>query len=234
MSLSNEIQTAIKGFNERVFSDALKIGSDYYYLPRFAGIDKKVLPSLNGLARLTATEGNFLVDDHILGAKHVNDAGFYGTSWMKSTLRSAVGVLSLIHTDVIRVPGSDRLKDDLDSVFALIGLIRNQPMAFVGNNIPRRDDVDGERIAHFSKRMQDALNDLAKLTDANVAALQSYLEDYVDWSVSRLADLTLGNHDEVWRDFGDHIAIEEGTRNLVIVINGVHLRQRPFLDILAA
>ncbi len=229
MTLSPEFNAAIIAFNERTPSDDFKIDTDCCYWPSLQGDREspKVFPSLNGLARLTVVEGNFLVEDHILGAKHLNDEGFYGTSWMKSSLRKAVGLLSFIRKNGINTTGIEGCTDDPDSVFKMIDIVRVQRPEF-------RFSSNDKRILRLSTMIKMAMNELANLTDANVAALREYLEDYVDEAVSRLAHLTLSDHDQVWRDFGDHIAVEEGTRNLVIVINGVHLRQRPYLEAVAA
>ncbi len=229
MTLSPEFNAAIIAFNERTPSDDFKIDTDCCYWPSLQGDREspKVFPSLNGLARLTVVEGNFLVEDHILGAKHLNDEGFYGTSWMKSSLRKAVGLLSFIRKNGINTTGIEGCTDDPDSVFKMIDIVRVQRPEF-------RFSSNDKRILRLSTTIRMAINELANLTDANVAALRDYLEDYVDEAVSRLSNLTLADHDQVWRDFGDHIAVEEGTRNLVIVINGVHFRQRPFLEAVAA
>nr|WP_113464940.1 hypothetical protein [Brucella intermedia] len=229
MTLSPEFNAAIIAFNERTPSDDFKIDTDCCYWPSLQGDREspKVFPSLNGLARLTIAEGNFLVEDHILGASHLNDDGFYGTSWMKSSLRNAVGLLSFIRKNGINTTGIEGCTDDPDSVFKMIDIVRVQRPEF-------RFSSNDKRILRLSTTIRMAINELANLTDANVAALRDYFEDYVDEAVSGLAYLTLSDHDQVWRDFGDHIAIEQGTRNLVIVINGVHLRQRPFLEAVAA
>lgn len=229
MTLSPEFNAAIIAFNERTPSEDFKIDTDCCYWPSLQGDREspKVFPSLNGLARLTIAEGNFLVEDHILGASHLNDDGFYGTSWMKSSLRNAVGLLSFIRKNGINTTGIEGCTDDPDSVFKMIDIVRVQRPEF-------RFSSNDKRILRLSTTIRMAINELANLTDANVAALRDYFEDYVDEAVSGLAYLTLSDHDQVWRDFGDHIAIEQGTRNLVIVINGVHLRQRPFLEAVAA
>lgn len=228
MTLSPEFNAAIIAFNERTPSDDFKIDTDCCYWPSLQGDREspKVFPSLNGLARLTVAEGNFLVEDHILGASHLINDGFYGTSWMKSSLRNVVGLLSFIRKNGVNTTGFKSFTDDLDSVFKLIDIVRTQHPEF-------RISSHDKRMVRYSQLIATGLNEIEKLTDANVAALRDYVEDYVDEAVSRLAYLTLSDHDQVWRDFGDHIAIEQGTRNLVIVINGVPLRQRPYLEAVA-
>ena len=92
--------------NDRVRSSAGAIYTGETYWPRriLKQPHETVLPSLNGLARLIAADGNFLEDAH-LGEQYSRQDGFFGTAHMKARIIDAIGLLSLREAGVIEVNG---------------------------------------------------------------------------------------------------------------------------------
>lgn len=187
-----------------------------------------VLPSLNGLARLIAADGNFLEEVH-LGERYSRQHGFFGIAHMKARIIDAIGLLSLREAGVIEVNGFSPdfyIDGGLLGVFRLLEHVWNDPssISIVGAN--REDEIVKDQFKAVFQAIHRSVTDIADLSVANITLLFDYANDYRNSALNYLGEILQKSDREIWCNLGDLIGIEAGTHNLTLVVDGGILRQR--------
>ncbi len=224
---------AISTINDRIRPSVGIIHAGETYWPRriLKMPHATVLPSLNGLARLIAADGNFLEDIH-LGERYSREVGFFGTAHMKARIIDAIGLLSLRETGIINVTGFSpdfHLDGGLLGVFRLLEHVWNDPLSITTVGAEREGEITNDRIDTLYQAINNARTDIADLSVANITLLLDYANDYRNTALDYLSYILQKSDREIWCSLGDLIGIETGTHNLTLVVDGGFLRQRPQL-----
>jgi len=219
--------------NDRVRSSAGAIYTGETYWPRriLKQPHETVLPSLNGLARLIAADGNFLEDAH-LGEQYSRQDGFFGTAHMKARIIDAIGLLSLREAGVIEVNGfrpDFYIDGGLLGVFRLLEHVWNNPSSIAVVGADREGEIAKDHFDAVYQAIHRSVTDIACLSIANITLLFDYANDYRNTALDYLGEILKISDREIWCNLGDLIAIEAGTHNLTLVVDGGILRQRPYL-----
>lgn len=229
---------AISTINDRIRPSVGSIYDGETYWPRrlLEQPHETVLPSLNGLARLIAADGNFL-EDVYLGERYSRQHGFFGTAHMKALIIDAIGLLSLREAGVIEVNGFSPdfyLDGGLLGVFRLLEHVWNNPHSITALGADREGEIAKDRFDAAYQAIYRSVTDIANLSVANITLLFDYANDYRNSALDYLSDLLQKSDREIWCNLGDLIGIEAGTHNLALTIKGCVLRQRPqlVLDVL--
>ncbi|WP_139975199.1 hypothetical protein [Ochrobactrum sp. CGA5] len=221
---------AIDTINNRIRPSVGTIYDGETYWPRrlLEQPHETVLPSLNGLARLIASDGNFL-EDVYLGERYSRKAGFFGTAHMKARIIDTIGLLSLREAGVIEVNGFSPdfyLDGGLLGIFRLLEHVWNDPSSISVVGADREDEIVKDQFNAVYQAINRSVNDITDLTVTNITLLFDYANDYRNSALDYLGEILQKSDREIWCNLGDLIGIEAGTHNLTLVVDGGILRQR--------
>jgi len=224
---------AISTINDRIRPSVGTIYDGETYWPRriLNQPHETVLPSLNGLARLIAADGNFLEDVH-LGERYSRQHGFFGTAHMKARIIDAIGLLSLREAGVIEVNGFSPdfyIDGGLLGVFRLLEHVWNNPHSIAAVGADREGEITKDRLDAVYQALNRSVTDITDLSAANITLLFDYANDYRNTTLDYLGEILQKSDCEIWCNLEDLIAIEADTHNLTLVVDGGILRQRPQL-----
>lgn len=221
---------AISTINARIRPSVGTIYDGETYWPRrvLNQPHETVLPSLNGLARLIAADGNFLEEVH-LGERYSRQHGFFGIAHMKARIIDAIGLLSLREAGVIEVKGFSPdfyIDGGLLGVFRLLEHVWNEPGSITVFGADREGEITKDRLDAVYQVIHRSVTDIADLSTANIMLLFDYANDYRNTTLDYLGEILQKSDREIWCNLGDLIGIEAGTHNLTLVVDGGILRQR--------
>lgn len=220
----------ISTINNRIRSSVGTIYDGETYWPRRV-LDQPhetVLPSLNGLARLIAADGNFLEEVH-LGERYSRQHGFFGIAHMKARIIDAIGLLSLREAGVIEVKGFSPdfyIDGGLLGVFRLLEHVWNEPGSITVVGADREGEIAKDRLDAVYLAINRSVTDIADLSVANITLLFDFANDYRNTTLDYLGEILQKSARDIWCNLGDLIGIEAGTHNLTLVVDGGILRQR--------
>lgn len=223
----------VSTINDRIRPSVGTIYDGETYWPRrvLEQPHETVLPSLNGLARLIAANGSFLEAVH-LGERYSRQHGFFGIAHMKARIIDAIGLLSLREAGVIEVKGFSPdfyIDGGLLGVFRLLEHVWNEPGLITVVGADREGEITKDRLDAVYLAINRSVTDIADLSVANITLLFDFANDYRNTTLDYLGEILQKSDRDIWCNLGDLIAIEAGTHNLALVVDGGILRQRPQL-----
>lgn len=224
---------AISTINDRIRTSVGTVyeGETYWPSRLLEQSHETVLPSLNGLARLIVANGNFL-EDVRLGERYSRQNGFFGTAHMKARIIDAIGLLSLREVGIIKVAGFSPdfyLDGGLLGVFRLLEHVWNEPSSISVVGADREGEIANDWLDVVHQAIHRSVTDITDLSAANIMLLFDFANDYRNTSLDYLGEILQKSDRDIWCNLGDLIAIEAGTHNLSLVVDGGILRQRPQL-----
>ena len=151
---------------------------------------------------------------------------------MKARIIDAIGLLSLLEAGVIEVKGFSPdfyIDGGLLGVFRLLEHVWNNPSSIAVVGADREGEIAKDHFDAVYQAIHRSVTDIACLSIANITLLFDYANDYRNTALDYLGEILKISDREIWCNLGDLIAIEAGTHNLTLVVDGGILRQRPYL-----